>query len=548
LTRSSVLRLWDASTGRQLVEFPGHEGSITSLSFTPDGHELVSAGGGTIQVWEASTGKHLRQLLGSSANVLAVLPDGHSVLSGGYDAMLHLLEIDSGQETRRFLIDKDIAPLLQDRHVVWSLGLSPDGKTAASYSMESVKNQGFLHVWDLTSGKALAINRVPSARLVFRLFSPDAKLLVRHEPINSPIPRNGRFDQVEENPPNAVVLQDSLTGKPVLSLPQMDQINIVQSFSSDGQVLATATYKAVRRGPDDREGPATIHIWELISGKERQTMAIPGEGDAHLQDLVFSPDQRVIATACSGWKSGAREHWIQLWDTVSGKELLRLSGYDSNTRKLAFSPDGRFLVSGHEEGYLLVWDVSPISPFKASKPKRVSSAELESCWADLAGEDAHKAGEAIWKLVDTGSQAVELFRSRLHPAPGPPADKMKQWIADLDSNDFERREEATRQLAALQDLAQPALKEVLKGKMSAEQRRRIEPLLQPYFLVNGPDKRQQLRSIQVLERIGTPEAQAVLAELAKGAPEARLTIAAKAAQERLSRSVLFKNNRENLTK
>jgi len=84
--------------------------------------------------------------------------------------------------------------------------------------------------------------------------------------------------------------------------------------------------------------------------------------------------------------------------------------------------------------------------------------------------------------------------------------------------------------------------------MSAEQRRRIEPLLQPYFLVNGPDKRQQLRSIQVMERIGTPEAQAVLAELAKGAPEARLTIAAKAAQERLSRSVLFKNNRENLTK
>jgi hypothetical protein len=286
----------------------------------------------------------------------------------------------------------------------------------------------------------------------------------------------------------------------------------------------------------------------LISEKERQTMAIPGEGDAHLQDLVFSPDQRVIATACSGWKSGAREHWIQLWDSVSGKELLQLRRYDSNTRRLAFSPDGKFLVSGHEEGYLLVWDVSSVSPFKTSKPMRVSSQELKTWWADLAGEDAVKAGEAIWKLVDTGPQAVELFRSRLHPAPGPPADQLKKWISDLDSNDFQRREEATRQLAALQELAQPALKEVLEGKVSAEQRRRIEPLLQSSLLANSPDKRQQLRSIQVLERIGTPEAGAVLAELAKGAPEARLTMVAKSAQERLSRSMLFKSNRENLKK
>ena len=44
-----------------------------------------------------------------------------------------------------------------------------------------------------------------------------------------------------------------------------------------------------------------------------------------------------------------------------------------------------------------------------------------------------------------------------------------------------------------------------------------------------------LRAVEVLERIGTPEARQVLAKLADGAPEARLTQEAKASLQRLAK-------------
>jgi WD40 repeat protein len=533
LTMGSALRFWDITSGQQKLEFPNHQGIINSIGFTPNGQTLVS-GGGDIRVWEVATGKFLRQLSGRRVTGLAVLPNGRQVLSAELEGRLRLQDIDSAKEVRQIVADKKVAPGPQEGPVVWGLGLDPDGKSALSFSKEGEPGPAILHTWDLTSGKALHSLRVRDATNV-RLFSPDARLFVRFERQQSPSKPRGRFEFQDESRFD-VVLQDALTDKPALTLPQPDQFLFNPAFSADGQFFVTATNKPVRQGPNDREGPATLHLWELISGKEMQTILMSNEGTGHLQALVFGPDQRVIATASSGLnKSGGQEQLIQLWDIVSGKELMRRSGFDSNTRVLAFSPDGKTLVSGHEEGYLLAWDVSSVSPFKSSESRKATKEEWESWWADLAAEDTRKAGVAIWKWVDADSQAVGFLRDRLKPAPGPPADKMKQWIADLNSNEFQRREEATRQLADLQELALPALKEFLKGKPSAEQRRRIEGLLEPSLLVKSPDKKREFRSVQVLERIGNSESRVLLGELAKGAPEASLTINAKAAADRLDR-------------
>jgi truncated hemoglobin YjbI len=66
-------------------------------------------------------------------------------------------------------------------------------------------------------------------------------------------------------------------------------------------------------------------------------------------------------------------------------------------------------------------------------------------------------------------------------------------------------------------------------------RRRLESLLDS---VEGPGEAEWLRDVralEVLEHIGTPEARQVLKVLAEGAPEARLTQEAKASLERLAR-------------
>jgi hypothetical protein len=67
---------------------------------------------------------------------------------------------------------------------------------------------------------------------------------------------------------------------------------------------------------------------------------------------------------------------------------------------------------------------------------------------------------------------------------------------------------------------------------SPEVRRRVEHLLEK---LEAPRQLQGFRALEVLERIGTSEAEKVLKEVVRGAPEARLTREATASPERLSR-------------
>ena len=78
-----------------------------------------------------------------------------------------------------------------------------------------------------------------------------------------------------------------------------------------------------------------------------------------------------------------------------------------------------------------------------------------------------------------------------------------------------------------------ALRHALRIHPSPEVRRRVDQLLEKLDLAKSPQRLQGLRTVEVLEHIGTPEAQAVLKSLAQGAPEARLTQEAKAGLDRL---------------
>jgi hypothetical protein len=96
------------------------------------------------------------------------------------------------------------------------------------------------------------------------------------------------------------------------------------------------------------------------------------------------------------------------------------------------------------------------------------------------------------------------------------------------------REQAIRELERLGELAEPALRKALEGQPSLEVRRRVEGLLQKLDgPVTLPQHLRSLRAIEVLEHIGTPAAQQVLAQLAKGATAAHLTREAQAAVARL---------------
>src|SRR5262249_41841627 len=125
---------------------------------------------------------------------------------------------------------------------------------------------------------------------------------------------------------------------------------------------------------------------------------------------------------------------------------------------------------------------------------------------------------------------IPFLKNHLSPVPEVDPNKGSLLIRQLDSPRFSIREEATRKLESLGESVEDALKVAQASHLPSEVRRRIEMILERIDARRtSPKSLRLIRSVAILEQIGTPEAQRQLDKLAQGARAASLTQAAKAA-------------------
>jgi hypothetical protein len=165
-----------------------------------------------------------------------------------------------------------------------------------------------------------------------------------------------------------------------------------------------------------------------------------------------------------------------------------------------------------------------------------AATQLSTLWKELASDRADRAYQAQSRLVANPAQTVSMLRAQLQPVPRPDPDRLKQLLADLDSNEFAVRDGATAELIKLGDTAEPALRRLLERRPSLEVRKRVENLLEKVENWRAdPTILRQVRAVAALEDIDSVESRRLLESLASGAPGARLTEEARAALERLAR-------------
>jgi WD40 repeat protein len=341
---NETLRLWDTTTGKQLLQLEGHTGDVSALAFTPDGKTLLSAGAfcPRITLWDVATGKKLRQISGKSEMFLAATfsPDGKVVAGLNADKTITLWD-STGKELRTF----GRAPRGLHRVRLWDaagrmlpgnppLAFSPDGKLLVGPSVEGYA----LRLWDVASGEEVLPAEGHLGPLRQIGVSRDGKTAV---------------SAAEENEAPLQVW-DLATGRRLRTLRrnpalQGDAAHVcARAVAADGQTAALFGRDLVGS------------CWDVATGKKLSGFKY----ESACQSPAFSPDGKVLAYGQGPWGDQ-----IVLREAATGKLLARFRGHRADRRdgvitpaaitSLTFSACGRYLAStGHEDPTVFLWDVT----------------------------------------------------------------------------------------------------------------------------------------------------------------------------------------------
>jgi WD40 repeat protein len=529
---SSAIHRWDVASGRRIAEPVGHTTRPFGSSFAPDGRRVATGGSsaGTVQVWDLVTGAPAYQIRrGGMARDVAFSPDGRWLFSAWADDNVWVSNARTG--ARRHVIKLEDPERPDTTQSAISMRLSDDGKTLVAVSYYYPRKNGggpleqarLVTGWDASTRRQLFRRRLPGMDSWMAL-SPDARTLALADTPASP----RTIREMDGGGRGPMRLEDMATGEVLLTFPVLDGRTWPLTFSPDGQLLAAINSDWQRRGKAGDPAAATgylLHLRETATGAGVLSLAA-SDGKNSWPRAAFSADGRFLALTPPA-------HEILVWDLARGRAWRRLRGFDADVTWLAFSPDGRRLLSGLTDSTLLVWDAGP---HETTPPRKLGAEGVARAWTDLAGRDAARAFRARWALTSSPDEALALLKEHLHPARPADTARLRQLLADLDSKEFAVRDRAQADLEALGDLAEPVLRQSLANKPTLETRRRVQALLkQLRGPVTQPERIRALRAVAVLEDLATPAARQLLGQLAAGVPEARLTREAKASLGRLQR-------------
>jgi WD40 repeat protein len=317
---------------QDVAVFPqlGHTSGVNSVAFSPDGRQIISGGGdGTIKIWDVVSGRVIRTMHGYSipVNSVAFSPDGNQIIScseGDFNDDLKIWDARTGREIRTLAVSR-----------VTSIAFSPDGRTIISNGHDSLIGSRTIKLWDARTGRE--IRRFADFHAISIVFNPDGNQFASSH-------RGG-----------VIILWDTATGREIRRIATGHTSHIASiAFSPDGRQLISCSSGSTDSGVF-MEGE--IKLWDVVTGREIRRFIGHTSG---VMSIVFSPDGRQILSSSIGiLESGRYRDWeIKLWDTNTGREIRSFSGHSDGVNSVAFSPDGRQLISGSRDNTIKLWDIA----------------------------------------------------------------------------------------------------------------------------------------------------------------------------------------------
>ena len=436
------IKAWEVASGKLIGPFETLHNYNVRAVVAPDGKTMMSFGNysprgamgpadreipKTIQVWDLATGKEARQLkldFGPQGfgNIIdaAISPDGKTVAVTSGASTFHLLDYDTGKETRRFAGQRG------NNH----LRFAPDGQTLAAFDQIG----GAVQAWNVANGHRLELVDGPRVQAMGVGFPGKNRVTVLGNLSQSliwwdatAVEKASAFEGhmmpivglayapdgktlITAGADQRLLWWNTQTGAEVRELRLFDDDaryyggprNMIGglSLSPDGRYAASGS----------NSGNGGVRLWNLKTGKV--VCDLEGSRTYSQPGIAFSPDSTKIAA------SGA-QFPMHIWNLQTGQELPRppalnqQNAFDSgNPARLAFAPNGQ-IVAVHLNHYdrftgqpisdLLLWDIV--------KEKQLHRIQVPNTNLGLGGGSGNLAFslDSRYFAVSNGAGAILLF-------------------------------------------------------------------------------------------------------------------------------------------
>ncbi len=465
-SKDGAARVWETLTGKPITPPLHHSIPLWTAEFSPDGQRLLAAGGngdngGTARVWDLSGVPHTPPMRhGNTIRSAIFSPNGQWIATASHDRSLSLWNASTGTRVG--------SPFRCSHQMKW-VSFSPDGK----HLLLAGEDESW-RLWDVAG--ALNITSPLREELPFSLarFSPDGRCILGVTTNQIAVLCDAVSKRVQltlgEHPDKVVWLAFNRDGRRLLTITRDGDMRVWNTlngsivcppiqlgpirkdfaeaeFSPDGQTIASVS---------NSNTDYAVKIWD------------PGDGGkcrfefkhAHpAKALAFSPDGSVLLTGSgmgvSGnigearlwstktgalhailphpstvllarWSAGGERFLTICHDSSQGQTSARL--WDASTRKeivipsnkinfpaAAFSPNGRQVAIGADDGEIRIWDSTTAQPL--TKP----FGHQRACWIlqfssdgrQLVSATAHDPSVRTWE----SSTGEPLGPALAHGAP-----------------------------------------------------------------------------------------------------------------------------------